>query len=120
MLSREASLKLEMLSLNKSLSSQSSEFKNKLSTLESIFDADRLNDDSELDDESSCSDDFKLLLNKEKIFDVEHFEFLINDYSRRTNLKLIIDKIIGAFRTTSYASKEIMTSTELVFIIFFE
>lgn len=99
--------------MSRPVSRLSDEVRNDLETLESLFDVDKLNPD---DDESQFDvDDFKLLVsNKDKMFDIEHFEFLINEYARRASLKIIIDKVIGAYRTAAYASKELLSPKELV------
>ena len=116
MLSRQSSVKLEMLSLQNS--TQNTDTKSKLQVLTELFDAEKLNndeDDENNDDSSLFTFDFKILVNsKDQLFDIEHFEFLINDYARKSHLKLIIDKVIGSFRTTSLASREILLPMELV------
>lgn len=115
MLSRQTSVKVEMFLLDKSLVSLN---KSKLDILNQLFDSDRLNDDDESDETTSnfdTSNDFKLLSNnKSKCFDVDHYEFLINDYAKKSSLKLILDKVVGAFKTTSYAFREIVSLEELV------
>jgi len=111
MLSRQTSVKVEMRMLNKS---NLNENKQKLDSLDQYFDSDRLNDENEFND-SETQNDFKLLLNnKTKNFDPDHYEFLINEYAKKSNLKLILDKVVGAFKTTSYAVKEIISIDELV------
>ena len=106
MLSRQTSVKLEMITLNKSN-------KPGLDVLNQLFDSNRLNEEEDDDDETL--NDFRLLLNnKTKNFDAEHFEFLLNDYAKKSNLKLVLDKVVGAFKTTSFASKEIISIEELV------
>jgi hypothetical protein len=111
MLSRQTSVKVEMIMLNKS---NLTENKEKLESLEQYFDSDRLNDENDFND-SDTENDFKLLLNnRTKNFDPEHFEFLINEYAKKSNLKLVLDKVVGAFKTTSHAVKEITSIEELV------
>ena len=107
---------------------QDRRIKDDLDILDELFDADKLTDsddtnenvsgDSASNETLSFMDDFKLLVsNKDKLFDVEHFEFLINMYARSVSLKMVtLDKIIGAFRTMSLASKEIALPDELVSI----
>jgi hypothetical protein len=118
MLSSQANVKLEMCLLTKPYSKLDQRVKSELDVLDSYFDADKLNDDedNESDDDDTEEEDFRLLINqKDKMFDVEHFEFLINEYVRKSSLnKIVIDKVMGAYRTTSYASKEILSPTELV------
>lgn len=123
MLSRQTSVKIEMLSLEKIYTND--ETRDKLNSLEFLFDPDKLNDDYEMEDLKVCEEDFNLLVSKkDKMFDIEHFEFLINDYARRSNLKLVIDKVVGAYRTASYACREDLNPQELVkwlfiFLFFF-
>lgn len=105
------------------MSKFASNIKNRLNEIEKLFDAERLNVETEDSDEydedeivSACHNDFKLLVNtRDKMFDIERFEFLINEYANKsTSLKIMIDKVIAAFRTTSYATKEILSPSELV------
>ena len=111
MLSRQTSVKIEMIMLNRS---NLNENKQKLDSLEQFFDSDRLNDENEFID-LETQNDFKLLSNnKTKNFDPEHYEFLINEYAKKASLKLLLDKVVGAFKTTSYAVKEITSIEELV------
>ena len=112
MLSRQTSVRIEMLLLNKSLVAAN---KSHIDDLDQLFESNRLNDDNEDSTDEATSDDFKLLLNnKSKCFDAEHYEFLINDYAKKSALKLILDKVVGAFKTTSYAAREIVSLEELV------
>ena len=119
MLSNQTSVKLEMLSLEKT-SSNLNDTKTKLKTLEHIFDAKKFEEMDESENSLEHQNDLKLLIsNKDKMFDVEHFEFLMNDYARRSHLKLILDKVIGAYRTTSFGAREITSLSELVIKLFF-
>ena len=101
MLSRQTSVKLEM-NMMSSLSNVSAS-QSKLDTLKDLFDPNRLNEESdeleeENEEDATLLSDFKLLLsNKTGTFDVEHFEFLLNDYSKKTSLKLTLDKVFYIF-----------------------
>lgn len=120
MLSRQSSVTIEMLSLGKPTYTEDT--KEKLDYLEYLFDSNKLSDDFEVDQDEefaiklpNCQEDFEILIsNKEKIFNIEHFEFLLNEYSRRSSLKIIIDRVLGAFRSTSYICMEELTPDELV------
>jgi hypothetical protein len=110
-LSRQTSVKLEMHLLQKVNLASSPKYKSNIEALDELFDANRLGEEEQI----SGDGDYELLINKkDKMFDVEHFEFLLNRYALKCNRKLTIEKIIGSFRTTSFATKEITEQIELV------
>ena len=107
MLSHQASVKLDVLT-------QPKELNDTLMTIEELFDSEQLSNDAECDEPSDLVD-FRLLINdKDNMFDIDHFELLINEYSRRFSNKLASDNLIASFRTTSLTSKEINSPIELV------
>jgi hypothetical protein len=122
MLSRQSSVRFEMFSINKS-KLNSKDVKENLSLLREFFDANNFSDeesanDSELD--QKCHEDFALLVNKKtNHFDVEHAEFVLNDYSRHSRVKLTnLDKVLGAYRTTVLGINDVQSIGGLVFIFF--
>ena len=121
MLSSQASVKIEMLLIEKPMSKFSSSVRSRLDEIEQqLFDTERLNEESTDDDDEivrACHEDFKLLVSSrdDNMFNTEHFEFLITEYAKKTtNLKIMFEKVIAAFRTTSYATKEVLSPFELV------
>lgn len=122
MLSRQSSVRFEMFSINKS-KLKTREVKESLILLRELFDANNFSDeevsnDNELD--QKCHEDFALLNNnKTNHFDVDHFEFLLNDYSKRSRVKLInLDKVLAAYRTTLLGIKDAESIGELVGLFF--
>lgn len=117
MLSRQSNVKLEVLAKPKNLQPT-------LTKLEEFFDSEGLNDEEgeDLDDTDSFFanetflNDFKLLV-KKKMFHPEQFEKLINKYSKKCSFFMDLEKIIGAFKSTAVAAREIDTPVELVRII---
>lgn len=122
MLSSQASVKLEMLAIEKPVSRYSSAVKEDLRRLEQLFNTDRLNGDE--DDESTENEDelsenvaadlCKLVNRNDKMFDVSKYETLANEYASKSTLKILTEKVLAAFKTTSLATREDLSPSELV------
>jgi len=123
-LSRQSNVKLEVLPKAKVV------LKPTLTKLEELFDSARLNDEEESEEAEedffeaeTFLKDFKLLIDKKKkTLDVEEFEALLKKYAKKSFFSMDLEKIIGSFKSASFATKEIESQQELVLslvLIFF-
>ena len=120
MLSQQASVKVEMKGSH-------AKYKSKFKQIDKLFNPDYLNDD--LDEAEEDDDDennqfnflesFFKLTNKEKTFDSEKFVSLIEDYCDNLSYNIKIDKLVGAFQSSTLAIKEMSDPLELVNILVF-
>ncbi len=121
MLSRQCNVKLEVLAKPQQLRAL-------LSRLDGFFNADKLNDENEnekngedpdADADSFFGDeeflkDFESLV-RNKTFDPDRFEVLINQYGKRLHFFVDLEKIVKAFRTaTTITTQQIGSPIELV------
>jgi hypothetical protein len=117
MLSRQSSVKLELQLINK-LWMKNPLTKDNMNIIENAFDSEKLNDDYDLEEDdglSSCAEDLKLLANnRDKTFDVNKFESLINNYASRFYLRNVTDKVVSAYKSAVTASKEDLSPLEIV------
>lgn len=115
MLSRQSNVKLEV-------QPKPAKLKSALLKFNEFFDSEKLNDDLEESDndntdsffeKESFLSDFKMLI-KNKSFDSDHFESLLNKYFKKCCFNLDLDKIISSVKQTTDASIEIDSPAELV------
>ena len=113
MLSRQCNVKLEVLA-------KPAKLKTILTELDELFNSEKLNDD---DEDSNDADDFfeaetflkdfkRLIRNKQ--FDVEQFEVLMNQYAKISHFFMDLEKIIHAFKFTSNATRETSSTKDMV------
>jgi len=115
-LSRQSNVKLEVLPKAKVV------LKPTLTKLEELFDSARLNDEEESEEAEedffeaeTFLKDFKLLIDrKKKTLDVEEFEALLKKYAKKSFFSMDLEKMIGSFKSASFATKEIESQQELV------
>ncbi len=120
MLSQQASVKVEM-------KGSQAKYKLKFKQIDSLFNPDYLNDDfdgTEDNEEQEAEnsqfnflDSFANLTNKNKTFDSEIFESLIEDYCDNLSYRIKIDKLVSAFQSSTLAIKEMSDPLELVNLI---
>lgn len=115
MLSRQSNVKLEV-------QPKPAKLKSALLKFNEFFDSEKLNDDLEESDNDNTDSffeketflsDFKMLI-KNKSFDSDHFESLLNKYFKKCCFNLDLDKIISSVKQTTDASIEIDSPAELV------
>ncbi len=127
MLSSQSSVKLEVQLLNHKtlINNRNSSLRLRLDRVDRLFNAEKLNDDYEFNDEEDDEEenlikDFSQLINRnEEQFDIEQFESLVHDYaSKKFYMRNILDKVVRSFKLALNACLEDFTVHEIVILFF--
>ena len=117
MLSKQIALKIEASNIKSSVFKKLPADKQaQLKSIEQIFDEENLNlENADEESEEEDGSDFQHLVNaKDKSFDLDNFELILNDYASKLNLRTHSDKLLNAFKTSAFAITEVDDPVELL------